>query len=61
VELLSPTAARLYVFAGVDAAKAAEATASGSPERRDNVVIVYAQPPTDKDRAALDDCFSGRL
>jgi len=60
-ELISPSAARLYVFASVDAAKSAAAAASGEPERRDNVVILFAEQPTEKDRAALSDCFSGRF
>jgi hypothetical protein len=60
-ELVSPSAARLYVFANVDSAKSAAGAVSGPHERRDNVLIVFAHPPTDKDRAALDDCFSGRL
>jgi hypothetical protein len=59
-ELLSPSAARLYVFGSVDAAKSAAAGAEGS-ERRDNVVIVYDQPPSAEDRKALEDCFSGKF
>jgi hypothetical protein len=58
-ELVSPSAARLYVFKSVSAAEDAQAGASGDLERRDNVVIVYAQAPTEADRAVLDKCFSG--
>jgi hypothetical protein len=60
-ELLSPSAARLYVFRSVDAADSAAAAAPDDPERRDNVVIVYEQAPTADDRAALADCFSGEF
>jgi hypothetical protein len=60
-ELLSPSAARLYVFDSVNAAEQAQAAASGDLERRDNVVIVYAHPPTEPDRKALEDCFSGKF
>jgi hypothetical protein len=60
-ELLSPSAARLYVFDSVDAAKSAADAAGGEHERRDNVVIRYAHQPTDEDRAALDECFSGKF
>jgi hypothetical protein len=60
-ELLSPSAARLYVFDSVDAAKSAAADAGGEHERRDNVVILYAHPPTDEDKAALEECFSGKF
>jgi hypothetical protein len=59
--VLSPSAARLYVFDSVDAAKAAAADAAGENERRDNVVILYAHPPTDEDKAALEECFSGKF
>jgi hypothetical protein len=59
-ELISPSAARLYVFRSVDAAKGGEAGAAGAPERRDNVVIVYDGQPTAADRAALQGCLSGR-
>ena len=58
-ELLSPSAARLYVFGSVDAAKGSESAAPGTVERRDNVVILYAHEPTEADRKALADCFSG--
>jgi hypothetical protein len=60
-ELLSPSAARLYVFKSVRAAEAAVAGSAVKRERRDNVVIVYAHPPTKEDRAVLEECFSGKF
>jgi hypothetical protein len=60
-ELISPSAARIYVFASVDAAKAAEGASQGGFERRDNVLVDYAEEPTAADRKALEDCFSGRF
>jgi hypothetical protein len=60
-ELLSPSAARLYVFATVDAAETAQGTAQQKLDRRDNVVIVFAEGPTAADRKVLDECLSGRI
>ena len=65
-ELASPSAARLYVFPSVGEAMSAEVVvAAGSSsslfERRDNVVILYEQQPTAKDRELLDGCFSGDI
>jgi hypothetical protein len=60
-ELVSPSAARLYVFKSVKAAENGQSSASGEVERRDNVVIVYAHPPTEADREVLDKCFSGKF
>lgn len=60
-ELLSPSAARLYVFKSVRAAENAVTGSAIKRERRDNVVIVYAHPPTKQDRAVLEECFSGKF
>ena len=59
--LRSPNGARLYVFDSVADAEAAEAGSPIERERRDNVIVVYASPPIESDRAVLDGCFRGEF
>ena len=59
--LRSPNGARLYVFDSVAGAEAAQAGSPIERERRDNVIVVYASPPIEGDRAVLEECFRGEF